>query len=107
MNHPRLFCCLLALSLSAAAAEPSAPALVKTTPKLEILNRQILENAEDAQAYANRGYVLALLGRKDEARADVKKSVELRDKAPMHNRAGHAYFNLGDYMDAVREVELA
>jgi tetratricopeptide (TPR) repeat protein len=84
----------------AGAAEP-----VENTPKLEVLNGQIKANAEDAQAYSNRGYVLALLGRKDEARADVKKSVALKDNAPMHNRAGWAYFNLGDYAEAVREFE--
>lgn len=105
IHSPRFTCVFLALALSCAGADQPAP--VKTTPKLEILNKQIAENAEDAQAYANRGYVLALLGRKEEARADVKKSVELRDKAPMHNRAGWAYFNLGDYADSVRECELA
>ena len=70
MTHPRFACLCLALVLSAAAADTPAP--VQTTPKLEILNRQITENAEDAQAYANRGYVLALLGRKDEARGPVR-----------------------------------
>jgi tetratricopeptide (TPR) repeat protein len=73
---------------------------------MEILNQQIAAN-EDAQAYANRGYTLALLGRKEEARADIKKSVTLKDNGPMHNRAGWAYFNLGDYADAVREFETA
>jgi hypothetical protein len=105
MIHPRFACFYLALTLSAAAADPPVP--VKTTPKLEILNQQIAANAENAQAYSNRGYVLALLGRKEEARADVRKSVELHDKAPMHNRAGWAYFNMGDYTDAVREFETA
>jgi len=80
---------------------------VETTPKLEILNKQIMANAEDAQAYANRGYTLALLGRKAEARTDLQKSVSLKDNGPMHNRAGWAYFNMGDYADAVREFELA
>ncbi|MES2571321.1 MAG: tetratricopeptide repeat protein, partial [Verrucomicrobiota bacterium] len=82
-------------------------ALVETTPKLEILNKQIMANAEDAQAYANRGYTLALLGRKAEARADLQKTVSLKDNGPMHNRAGWAYFNMGDYADAVREFEAA
>ncbi len=80
---------------------------VDMTPKLEILNKQIAMNPDDAQNFANRGYTLALLGRKDEARADIKKSVALKDTAPMHNRAGWAYFNLGDTADAVREFELA
>lgn len=106
-------CCfaLLILSLSAApampAAEPGAPAPApaQTTPKLENLNRQIQENAENAQAYSNRGYVLALLGRKDEARADLKKALSLKDDARMRNRVGWAYFNLGDYADALREFQ--
>ncbi|MEQ1851551.1 MAG: tetratricopeptide repeat protein [Chthoniobacteraceae bacterium] len=80
---------------------------VGTTPKLENLNTQIVANASDAQAYSNRGYTLALLGRKEEARADIKKSVSLKDTGPMHNRAGWAYFNLGDYAEAVREFETA
>jgi tetratricopeptide (TPR) repeat protein len=80
---------------------------VAMTPKLENLNKQIAANPDDAQAYANRGYTLALLGRKDEARADIRKSVTLKDTGPMHNRAGWAYFNLGDYAEAVREFELA
>lgn len=91
----------------ASAADPAPPSIVQTTPKLEVLNRQIAANPENAQAYSNRGYTLALLGRKDEARADIKKSVSLKDNAPMHNRAGWAYFNMGDYTDAVREFETA
>jgi tetratricopeptide (TPR) repeat protein len=93
--------CLLTLVLNA------DPPSVDTTPKLEILNKQIEANAEDAQAFANRGYTLALLGRKDEARADLRKAVSLKDNGPMHNRVGWAYFNLGDYADTVREFEAA
>jgi tetratricopeptide (TPR) repeat protein len=78
---------------------------VDTTPKLEILNRQIQANPENAQAYSNRGYTLAILGRKDEARADLKRAAELKDDAPMHNRLGWAYFNMGDYADATRHIE--
>lgn len=107
MSPFRIFCCFVTLSLCAAAAEPTAPSVVKTTPKLEVLNKQIQENAENAQAYSNRGYVLALLGRKEEARADLKKALRLSDKPNMHNRAGWAYFNMGDYADTVRECELA
>jgi len=81
--------------------------LVQSTPKLEILNQQIKTNPNDAQALSNRGYVLALLGRKDEARADLQKAVALKDNAPMHNRVGWAYLNNGDYADAVREFETA
>lgn len=85
--------------------QPGAP--VPTTPKLEILDRQIELNPNDAQARSNRGYTLALLGRKADARADLQKAVELKDNGPMHNRVGWAYFNLGDYDDAVREFETA
>ena len=104
MITSRLFGLCLCLISGSVRAE-STP--VQTTPKLEILNQQITANAEDAQAYVNRGYTLALLGRKDEARADLKKAVTLKDNGPMHNRAGWAYFNLGDYADAVREFETA
>jgi tetratricopeptide (TPR) repeat protein len=100
-----LFCLCLPVVLSAEDRPARTP--VDTTPKLEILNRQIEANAENAQAYSNRGYVLALLGRKEEARADLKKALSLKDDAPMHNRIGWAYFNLGDYSDAVREFETA
>lgn len=80
---------------------------IASTPKLEILNKQIRFNDEDAQAYSNRGYTLALLGKKDAARADLRKAVALKDTAPMHNRVGWAYFNLEDYVESVREFELA
>jgi tetratricopeptide (TPR) repeat protein len=78
---------------------------VQSSPKLEILDQQIKANSNDAQAYSNRGYTLALLGRKAEARADLQRAVALKDNAPMHNRVGWAYFNMGDYAEAVREFE--
>ena len=99
---------LLALCLCLSALPLHAePVPVDTTPKLEILNQQIKNNPEDSQAFSNRGYTLALLGRKEEARADLKKAVSLKDNGPMHNRVGWAYFNLGDYADAAREFEVA
>ena len=78
-----------------------------TTPKLDILNQQIQSNPANAQAYSNRGYTLALLGQKDSARADLRKAVQLKNTAPMHNGAGFSYFNLGDYADALREWQTA
>lgn len=102
MKTPRILCILLACAVVSARAEQEPPF---STPKLDILNSQIKAKDTDAQAYSNRGYTLALLGRKDEARADLRKAVELKDDAPMHNRVGWAYFNLGDYADAVREFE--
>jgi tetratricopeptide (TPR) repeat protein len=80
---------------------------VQTSPKLEILDQQIKLNARDAQAYSNRGYTLALLGRNAEARADLQRAVALKDNAPMRNRVGWAYFNMGDFAEAVREFEAA
>jgi tetratricopeptide (TPR) repeat protein len=107
MNALRFAWLFLGMLLPVVAADPPAAGLVQTTPKLEILNRQIQANAENAQAYSNRGYVLALLGRKEEARADLKKALSLKNDAPMHNGAGWAFFNMGDYADAVREFETA
>jgi tetratricopeptide (TPR) repeat protein len=108
MIHPRFawLCMGLFVAVSSADDRPVTPP-VKTTPKLEVLNKQIAANPENAQAYSNRGYVLALLGRKEEARADLKRALELKDDAPMHNRVGWAYFNMGDYADSVRECETA
>jgi len=100
----RLWLCLALLV--AGCASRQAP-LVSTSPKLEILDQQIQLNAGNAQAYANRGYTLALLGRKAEARADLKKALALKDNAPMHNRAGWAYFNMGDDAKAAHEFETA
>jgi tetratricopeptide (TPR) repeat protein len=99
-----LLCCAGCLMLWMGCAHQNV-SLLQTTPKLENLNQQIAANAEDSQAYANRGYTLALLGRKEEARADLKKAITLKDTAAMHNRLGWAYFNMGDYADAVREFE--
>ena len=90
---------------SVMAAATKKPSVVESTPKLEILNQQIKSNPNDAQAYSNRGYMLALLGRKAEARADLQKAVALKDNPPMHNRVGWAYFNMEDFADAVREFE--
>lgn len=98
---------LLAMGVGMLGGAFAADTPVFITPKLEILNKQIEMNGEDAQAYANRGYTLALLGRKEEARGDITKSVTLKDNGPMHNRAGWAYFNMGEYADAVREFEAA
>lgn len=83
------------------------PSAIHTTPKLEILDKQIRINPNDAQAYSNRGYTLALLGRKAEARADLQRAATLKDNAPMHNRLGWAYFNMKDFADALREFQLA
>jgi len=106
MNLRSAWRCLAVIMLGAGCAHQN-PSLIQSTPKLEILNKQITLNANDAQAYSNRGYTLALLGRKAEARADLQRAVALKDNAPMHNRVGWAYFNMGDFADALREFELA
>jgi tetratricopeptide (TPR) repeat protein len=98
--------CSALAALFAGCAHPSPP-LIQSTPKLEILDKQIQINTNDAQAYSNRGYTLALLGRKAQARADLQRAVTLKDTAPMRNRVGWAYFNMGDFAEALREFELA
>ena len=104
---------LVAMAAGCVYPRASAPAAMVsatntfTTPKLDVLNEQIKFNGTDLQAYANRGYALALLGRKDEARADLRKTISLKDNGPMHNRVGWAYFNMDDYADAAREFETA
>ena len=97
----------IALMILVAGCAHSQPSLVQSTPKLEVLNKQILLNTNDAQAYSNRGYTLALLGRKAEARADLQRAVALKDNAPMRNRVGWAYFNLGDFAEALHQFEVA
>jgi tetratricopeptide (TPR) repeat protein len=101
-----VICSALAGAILLCGCATTAPAAF-SSPKLDVLNQQIQRNAEDAQAYSNRGYTLALLGRKAEARADLKKAVALKDNGPMHNRVGWAYFNLGDYQQAALEFEQA
>ncbi len=108
--NPRLaWLCLFLATMVSACAHREIPtiATVPTSPKLEILNAQIRADAENSQAWLNRGYTLALLGRKAEARADLHKAVSLKDTGPMHNRLGWAYFNLGDFAEAAREFETA
>ena len=105
MTSPRLVWLGFALLAGITGCMHPPAARVQTSPKLEILNQQIERNPSDAQAYSNRGYTLALLGRRTEARADLQRAVALKDNAPMHNRVGWAYFNLGDYTDALLEFE--
>lgn len=96
------FSLLLGIALAGCVHPNHSPSPASfNTPKLEMLDQQIANNASDAQAYSNRGYVLALLGRKEAARADLAKALELKDNAPMRNRLGWAYFNLGDYVKAL------
>lgn len=104
MITSRALCVYLSLVISAWSIEWE---VVDMSPKLEILNKQIAANDQDAQNYSNRAYVLTLLGQKAAARADIKKALSLKDTAPMHNRAGWAYFNLDDFADAAREFETA
>ena len=96
-------CAGLAIVVAGCAHQSSSR--IQSTPKLEILDQQIKLNTNNALAYSNRGYTLALLGRKIEARTDLQRAVILKDNAPMHNRVGWAYFNMGDYAAAVREFE--
>jgi tetratricopeptide (TPR) repeat protein len=97
----------VALAILVSGCAHHKPSAIHTTPKLEILDKQIRINPNDAQAYSNRGYTLALLGRKAEARADLQRAATLKDNAPMHNRLGWAYFNMKDFADALREFQLA
>ena len=101
MKTPFLLLPLLTL-LAGCAHSPSF-----TSPKLEILNQQVQANTNNAQAYSNRGYTLALLGQREAARADLRQALALKSTAPLHNSAGFAYFNLGDYADALREWRTA
>src|SRR4051812_43205179 len=109
MRWKSMWLCLgLGMLLTGCASSSSSSSRGRetfTTPKLDILNQQIQRNPEDAQAYSNRGYTFALLGRKGEARADLQKAVKLKDNGPMRNRVGWAYFNIGDYQQATREFE--
>jgi len=96
-------CLTLASALLTGCAHQSAV----STPKLAILDQQIRTNPENAQAYSNRGYTLALLGQRAKARSDLRKAVTLKNTAPMHNGAGFSYFNLRDYADALHEWQIA
>jgi tetratricopeptide (TPR) repeat protein len=102
MMKSLLLSLLLAVLGAGCAHSPSF-----TTPKLDILDQQVQLNPENAQAYSNRGYARAVLGQRAGARADLRKALALKDSAPLRNSAGFAYFNLGDYADALREWKTA
>ena len=107
MTNLRFGWAAIALAIAVAGCAHQKLSPVQSTPKLEILNKQIKLNTNDAQAYSNRGYTLALLGRKAEARADLQRAVALKDNGPMRNRVGWAYFNMGDFAEALREFQVA
>ncbi len=98
---------MLAVVIAATGCAHREVRSVESTPRLEILDQQVRNNPNDAQAYSNRGYVLALLGRKEGARSDLRRATTLKDNGPMHNRVGWAYFNLGDYATALQEFQTA
>ena len=97
----------LATTLGALLFAGCAQQSAYVTPKLEILNKQVQSNSGNSQAYSNRGYTLAVLGQREAARADLQRALKLKDSAPLRNSAGFAYYNLGDYQDALREWKLA
>lgn len=94
---------LLSLPLGALLLAGCAQQAAFVSPKLEILNKQVRSNPDDAQAHLNRGYTLAALGQREAARADLRRAVALKDNGPTHNSAGFSYFNLGDDADALHE----
>ncbi|HTL16474.1 MAG TPA: tetratricopeptide repeat protein [Patescibacteria group bacterium] len=107
MTNLRFVWPCIALAMTAVGCAHPKASLIQSTPKLEILNKQINLNTNDAQAYSNRGYTLALLGRKAEARADLQRAVALKDNGPMRNRVGWAYFNMRDFAEALRQFQIA
>ncbi|HAB19531.1 MAG TPA: hypothetical protein DCE44_24255, partial [Verrucomicrobiales bacterium] len=86
MWNPRIgsVCLALASMLAGCAHSPTTSPVLAISPKLEILDQQIKTHSKNAQAYSNRGYVLALLGQQEAARADLKKAVALNDNGPVH-----------------------
>ncbi len=102
MKSPFLSLALVAFLFAGCAHQQTL-----TSPKLAILDQQVANNPTDAQAYSNRGYALALLGQKEAARTDLRRAVTLKSNGPLHNGAGWAYFNLGDYATALHEWQIA
>ncbi|WP_303149939.1 tetratricopeptide repeat protein [uncultured Megasphaera sp.] len=68
---------------------------------LQIVNGQIAEHPDDADAYDRRSTIYSLLGRNDEALADCDKAISLEPGTAFH------YFNRGAIYEQRKEYPLA
>ena len=68
---------------------------------LQIVNGQIAEHPDDADAYDRRSTIYSILGRNDEALADCDKAISLEPGTAFH------YFNRGAIYEQRKEYPLA
>ena len=72
-----------------------------STPFLAELDAQIQANPQDAEAWAERAYLQAVLGNEAEAREGFKKALSLSTNPPsVYWSLGWALLNLGRFQDA-------
>jgi len=75
---------------------------------LELYARAIEVNSEYVAPHVNRCYVLAMLGRKDEARKDIEKIIEIAPDEPEYRGwAAECYLYTGDLDRAIEQYAKA
>lgn len=75
---------------------------------LQIMNRQIESDSDNADLYARRGLIYLMMGNSDEALADSDKAVSLApDKTYLYLNRGSVYEQRQDYKLAVKDYTQA
>lgn len=75
---------------------------------LDLVNRQIEEDADNADLYARRGLIYLMVGKSDEALADSDKAVSLMpDKGYLYINRGSVYEQRQEYKLAVKDYTKA
>ncbi len=81
--------------------------LEKYNKALVDFNKVLIMNPADVDAYEQRGGLHYLLGNAKEAISDYNYVIKVNPNAEMHINRGMAYLELGQYYEALRDLEIA
>ncbi len=110
------FALILMLVLCAASAEKTPPEQLfreavaaqkrgDMATAIRAYRELLAQQPNVVEVRANLGAALAHAGRYDEAIAEYRKALALKDVPPLHMNLGLAYYKKGDYVSAQREFE--